>query len=144
MDFLAEAAIFLAAAVLVVPLARRLGLGAILGYLAAGVIIGPYALGLIPAAEEVLHFAEFGVVLLLFIIGLELQPTRLWVMRNAVFGLGGAQVTASAIVIGWIAYAAGTGIGPAVVIGLGLALSSTAFVLQLLAEKSQLSTHHGR
>lgn len=77
MDFLAEAAIFLAAAVLVVPLSRRLGLGAILGYLIAGVIIGPFALGLISDAEEVLHLAEFGVVLLLFIIGLELQPSRL-------------------------------------------------------------------
>jgi len=91
MDFLVEAAIFLAAAVLVVPLSRRLGLGAILGYLAAGGVIGPYALGLIADAEEVLHFAEFGVVLLLFIIGLELHPSRLWVKRNAVFGLGGAN-----------------------------------------------------
>ncbi len=144
MDFLAETAIFLAAAVVVVPLSRRLGLGAILGYLAAGVIIGPHALGLIPDAEEVLHFAEFGVVLLLFIIGLELQPSRLWVMRNTVFGLGGAQVVLTAAVIGGMAYAAGTGFGPAVVIGLDLALSSTAFVLQLLAEKGQLPTHHGR
>lgn len=140
MDFLAEAAIFLAAAVLVVPLSRRLGLGAILGYLAAGVVIGPYALGLIPDAEEVLHFAEFGVVLLLFVIGLELHSSRLWVMRNAVFGLGGAQVVVSALVIGAMAFAAGTGFGPAVVIGLGLALSSTAFVLQMLAEKQKLAT----
>jgi monovalent cation:proton antiporter-2 (CPA2) family protein len=144
MDFLAETAIFLAAAVLVVPLSRRIGLGAILGYLAAGVLIGPDALGLIADGEEILHFAEFGVVLLLFVIGLELQPSRLWVMRNAVFGLGGAQVVISAGVIGGMAYAMGNGFGPAVVIGFGLALSSTAFVLQLLAEKNQLPTHHGR
>lgn len=144
MDFLAETVIFLAAAVVAVPLSRRLSLGAILGYLAAGVIMGPYALGLIRDAEEVLHFAEFGVVLLLFIIGLELQPSRLWVTRNAVFDLGGAQVVVTATVIGGVAYVAGAEFGPAVVIGLGLALSSTAFFLQLLAEKGQLPTHHGR
>ena len=103
MTLLIEAVVFLAAAVLVVPLFRRFGLGAILGYLAAGVVIGPNALGLIPDAEEVLHFAEFGVVLLLFIIGLELQPGRLWVMRHAVFGLGTAQVTITALLIGGLA-----------------------------------------
>lgn len=144
MTLLVEAVVFLAAAVLIVPVFRRIGLGSILGYLVAGVIIGPGLLGLIHEAEEVLHFAEFGVVLLLFIIGLELQPSRLWVMRNTVFGLGAAQVGISAVLIGGIAYAAGTGFGSAVVIGLGLALSSTAFVLQLLAEKHQLATRHGR
>ena len=144
MTFLIEAVTFLAAAVLVVPLFRRFGLGAILGYLAAGVVIGPHAFGLIPNAEDVLHFAEFGVVLLLFIIGLELQPSRLWVMRSAVFGLGGAQFALTALAIGGFALAAGAGFGPAAVIGLGLALSSTAFVLQMLAEKGQLATRHGR
>lgn len=99
MTFLVEAVTFLAAAVLVVPLSRHLGLGVILGYLAAGVAIGPHALALIPDVWEVLHFAEFGVALLLFIVGLELQPSRLWVMRNAVFGLGGVQVTLTALVI---------------------------------------------
>lgn len=144
MTLLIEAVVFLAAAVLLVPIFRKIGLGAILGYLAAGVLIGPSALGLIAEAEEVLHFAEFGVVLLLFIIGLELQPSRLWVMRNSVFGLGAAQVGLSALAIGGIAYVAGAGFGSSVVIGLGLALSSTAFVLQLLAEKGQLASRHGR
>ena len=92
MSLLAQSVIFLAAAVIAVPIAKRLGLGSVLGYLAAGAVIGPWALGLITDVESILHFAEFGVVLLLFIIGLELQPSRLWTMRKMVFGLGGAQV----------------------------------------------------
>jgi glutathione-regulated potassium-efflux system ancillary protein KefC/glutathione-regulated potassium-efflux system protein KefB len=141
---LSQTAIFLAAAVLMVPIARKLGLGAVLGYLAAGVLIGPWGLGLIRDVEAILHFAEFGVVLFLFVIGLELQPARLWVLRRQVFGLGSAQVLASTAALGCIALAVGTGWKAALVIGLALAMSSTALVLQSLAEKQQLSARHGR
>ena len=144
MSLLAQTAIFLAAAVVAVPISKRLGLGAVLGYLAAGAVIGPWALRLIGDVEAILHFAEFGVVLLLFIIGLELQPGRLWVMRKAVFGLGGAQVGATAVLIGSAGALFGLPLAAAVVAGLALALSSTAFALQLLAEKNQLTTRHGR
>jgi glutathione-regulated potassium-efflux system ancillary protein KefC/glutathione-regulated potassium-efflux system protein KefB len=144
MSLLAQAAIFLAAAVLAVPLFRRLKLGAVLGYLAAGVIIGPWALRLVTDVESILHFAELGVVLLLFVIGLELQPSRLWVLRKAVFGLGGAQVALTGAVLAAIALALGQSWQSALVMGLGLAMSSTAFVLQLLAERRQLTARHGR
>src|SRR5688500_1909404 len=100
---LGHAAIFLAAAVLAVPVFKRLGLGSVLGYLAAGVAIGPSLLGLVDNVEETMHFAEFGVVLLLFIIGLELQPSRLWRLRGAVFGLGGLQVGVTGAAIAAIA-----------------------------------------
>ncbi len=141
---LTEIAIFLAAAVVAVPISKRLGLGAVLGYLIAGIAIGPSGLGLIPDVEDVLHFAEFGVVLLLFIIGLELQPSRLYVLRKTVFGLGGAQVAITAVLIGAAALALGTTPAAAVVAALGLSLSSTAFALQILAEKKQLTTRYGR
>ena len=144
MSLLLEAAIFLAAAVIAVPLFRRLGLGAVLGYLAAGVVIGPWALGSVSDVDHILHFAEFGVVLLLFIIGLELKPTRLWVMRKMVFGLGTAQVLVSAALIAALAWLYGLEAGTSLVIGLILALSSTAFVLQMLGEKKQLSSQYGR
>src|SRR5262249_47970623 len=100
MELLAQAAIFLGAAVALVPIFKRLGLGTIIGYLVAGAIIGPAGLRLITDVEAIAHFAEFGVVLLLFVIGLELQPKRLWTMRSAVFGLGGAQVLLTAAVLG--------------------------------------------
>lgn len=141
---LVDVALFLAAAVLFVPLFRRMGLGAVLGYLAAGIAIGPSGLGLIGAVEEVLHFSEFGVVLLLFIIGLELQPSRLWTLRRMVFGLGAAQVLLTGALLLIAAIAMGLEWRPAVVAGFGLAMSSTAFVLQMLAERKELSTHHGR
>src|SRR5687768_2147438 len=102
---LEAAAIFLAAAVVAVPLFKRLGLGLVLGYLAAGAVIGPSGLGFVSDVESTLHVAEFGVVLLLFIIGLELQPARLWQMRATVFGLGGLQVALTMLVIGAIALA---------------------------------------
>src|ERR1700712_3059999 len=102
-NLLQPAVVFLLAAVLTVPLAKRLQLGAVLGYLFAGVIIGPQALGLIGNTESVAHFSELGVVLLLFIIGLELSPRRLWVMRRAVFGVGLAQVLLTGLIIGAIA-----------------------------------------
>ena len=129
MNLLSEAAIFLAAAVVTVPLFRRFKLSAVLGYLAAGVLIGPFGLKFVSAVDNVMHFAELGVVLLLFIIGLELQPSRLWVLRRSVFGLGSAQVLITGAVLGIIAFALGLNLASALVIGLGLAMSSTAFVL---------------
>ena len=144
MSLLAESAIFLAAAVIAVPLSRRLRLGAVLGYLAAGVIIGPWGLGLVTQVDNILHFAELGVVLLLFIIGLELQPSRLWVLRRSVFGLGGAQVLATGLTLGALGLALGLAWQSALVMGLALAMSSTAFVLQVLAERNQLTTRYGR
>ncbi|MCH8307462.1 MAG: cation:proton antiporter [Proteobacteria bacterium] len=144
MSLLQEAIIYLVAAIIAVPISKRLGFGSVLGYLAAGIIIGPFGLRFIRDPEHILHFAELGVVFLLFIIGLELQPSRLWVLRRMVFGLGSAQVVLSAIVIGLLAWTYGFTPTAAAVSGLILALSSTAFVLQLLAEKKQLTTVHGR
>jgi len=143
-SLLQEAIIYLVAAIIAVPISKRLGFGSVLGYLAAGIIIGPFGLRFIRDPEHILHFAELGVVFLLFIIGLELQPSRLWVLRRMVFGLGSAQVVLSAIVIGLLAWTYGFTPTAAAVSGLILALSSTAFVLQLLAEKKQLTTVHGR
>jgi monovalent cation:proton antiporter-2 (CPA2) family protein len=143
--FLTEALIFLTAAIVVVPVCRRFGLSSVLGYLGAGLLIGPGGLGAVGDPDEVLHFAEIGVVLLLFIIGLELQPRRLWVMRKAVFGLGTAQLVATSVVIAVLLRTI-SGLGWEVAIGVGfaLALSSTAFVLQLLGEQRKLNHPHGR
>lgn len=142
--WLVDTAIFLAAAVVAVPLFQRVGLGTVLGYLTAGVLIGPSGLGLIDQVEGTLHIAEFGVVLLLFLIGLELQPSRLWKLRRAVFGFGGAQVALSAAVLAGAGLALGLSPSTTVVVALALALSSTAFVLQLLSERHELTTAHGR
>ena len=145
MEFLQELSVFLVAALAVVPLLNRLGLSSVIGYLVAGVVIGPSVLGLIDDADGVLHFAEIGVVLLLFVIGLELQPRRLWVMRKAVFGLGGAQVLCVTLALGAVlGLGLGQGMQAALILAFALALSSTAFVLQLLAEKKQLNHAHGR
>ena len=144
MTLLHEAVIYLLAALIAVPLSKRLGFGSVLGYLLAGIMIGPAAFGLIKNPEHILHFAELGVVFLLFVIGLELQPSRLWVLRKMIFGLGASQVIISAAAIAVIGLAFGLDFTTAVLIGLILALSSTAFVLQLLAEKKQLTTSHGR
>jgi len=144
MSFLGESLVYLLAAVISVPISRKLGFGSVLGYLAAGIIIGPFGFALISDAEHILHFAELVVVLLLFIVGLELKPARLWVMRRMVFGLGAMQVLMSAIAITELAWMLGLTTSAAVVVGLVLALSSTAFVLQLLAEKKQLGATHGR
>jgi monovalent cation:proton antiporter-2 (CPA2) family protein len=144
MSFLREAVIFLLAAVILVPLFKRLGISAVLGYLAAGVMIGPWAFGFVVAGENVLHFAELGVVLLLFIIGLELQPSRLWALRKTVFGLGGAQVALTGAALALAGIVLGLPWTSALIVGLILSSSSTAMVLQLLAEKKQLSTQYGR
>lgn len=144
-SLLQAAVVFLCAAVVTVPLAKRLQLGAVIGYLIAGVIIGPSVLGLIGNPQSVAHISELGVVLLLFIIGLELSPKRLWVMRKSVFGVGLAQVLVTGVVIGSVAlFAFGQPLNTAVVLGLGLALSSTAFGLQSLAERKELNAPHGR
>lgn len=144
MIFLQQSLVFLGAAVLIVPLSKKLGLGAVLGYLIAGVIIGPSALGLSGDVGDIMHFSELGVVLLLFIIGLELQPSRLWALRKTIFGLGGAQlvVTASLLTLAGLSF--DLSLNTALITGLALALSSTAFALQILAEKKQLTSQYGR
>ena len=119
MSLLAQTAIFLAAAVIAVPLFKRLGLGSILGYLAAGAAIGPWGLRLVSDVESILHFGEFGVVLLLFLIGLELQPSRLWTMRRPVFGLGGSQVILTTGLL--VAFAYGFGLPWQGALSIGLA-----------------------
>ena len=144
---LLQVVVFLAAAAIAAPIGRFLRIGAVLGYLAAGVVIGPYVLGRYYAledADQVLHFGEFGVVLLLFVIGLELRPIRLWSMRSAIFGLGAAQLVITAFVLAGIGLALGLATGQALFIGLALSLSSTAFALQVLEEKGELTTRHGR
>lgn len=141
---LATTTLFLAAAVLFVPLFKRLGLGAVLGYLAAGLAIGPGGFGLIGDVESILHISEFGVVLLLFVIGLELQPARLWALRTSVFGIGGLQVLLCTIALGGAALGFGLDPVPALVVGFGLAMSSTALVLQMLGERKELTDRHGR
>ncbi len=144
-SLLQTAVIFLLAAVIAVPLAKRLQLGAVIGYLLAGVAIGPQVLGLIRDTESVAHISELGVVLLLFIIGLELSPRRLWLMRKAVFGVGLAQVLLTGAILGAIAlFGFAQSLPAALVLGLGLALSSTALGLQTLAETKQLNAPHGR
>ncbi|MFM2588676.1 glutathione-regulated potassium-efflux system protein KefB [Vibrio sp. TBV020] len=134
-DFLQSSAIFLTAAVVAVPLAQRLGLGSVLGYLLAGVAIGPWGLGLISDVDAILHFAEFGVVLLLFLIGLELNPKKLLQMKGPILGLGGAQVLVTTMVLASVAYLAGTSWQTSLVIGMGLALSSTAIALRVIEEQ---------
>lgn len=142
--FYSEAIILLGGAVVAAPLFKRLGLGTVLGYLAAGVVIGP-VVGLFADAEAVLQVAEFGVVLLLFVIGLELKPQRLWSMRRVIFGLGALQVALTGLALCALALVlAGLNVSAALVVGFGLALSSTAFALQILEERGELSRRHGQ
>jgi len=144
---LTQVALFLAAAVVAAPLAKLLRIGNVLGYLLVGVLIGPFGIGFVYSVYEVtsiLHFAEFGVVLLLFLIGLELRPRRLWAMRAAIFGVGGAQVAVTTAVLALVAVAAGLAWQAALFAGLALSLSSTAFALQVLEEKGELALRHGR
>ncbi|MEZ2298137.1 glutathione-regulated potassium-efflux system protein KefC [Variovorax sp. RCC_210] len=142
--WLTSSLIYLGAAVLVVPLSKFLGLGSIIGYLVAGIAIGPWGLGLVSSVEDVLHFAEFGVVLMLFLVGLELEPKRLWNLRRPIFGWGAAQVLSCAAVL----FAAGCAVGAewrvALVAALGLALSSTAIALQVFGERNLLKTPSGQ
>jgi len=141
---LAQATIFLAAAVLAVPVFKRLGLGAVLGYLAAGVAIGPSGFAVIDEVESTLHFAELGVVFLMFLVGLELQPARLWKLRAQVFEFGGLQVMITTLLLAPIGWALGLSPVAAIVAGLALSLSSTAFVLQILAERRALASPPGQ
>ncbi len=144
-EFFVQALIYLAAAVVSVPVSRRLGLGSVLGYLLAGVAVGPFALGLVgEEGQDVMHFAEFGVVLMLFLIGLELEPSRVWGLRAPILGLGGSQVGITALAIAGIGMAFELGWRQAVAIGIILALSSTAIVLQTLNEKGLLRTSGGQ
>lgn len=127
--------VFLLAAVVAVPLAKRLKLGAVLGYLLAGLVVGPWGLHLILDPEVILHFAEFGVVLLLFLIGLELNPQRLWDMCRTIVGAGLSQLAMTAVPLLVLALAAGLASGSALVTGYVLALSSTPFAMQILQER---------
>jgi monovalent cation:proton antiporter-2 (CPA2) family protein len=142
--FIVDILVLLAAAVIAVPLFQRLGLGAVLGFLVSGALVGPWGLGYIAAVDEIRHLAEFGVVFLLFVIGIEMKPSRLWVMRRSVFGLGTAQVLVTGVVFTLLAQALGMPIRSALIVGFGLALSSTAFGLQILSDKGQLGTPYGR
>src|SRR5260370_7829726 len=139
---LAQTAILLAAAVVAVSLFRFARLSSILGYLAAGLVIGPWGLNLIGDIDRIMQVSEFGIVLLLFIIGLELQPTRLWVMRRVVFGLGAAQVALCAVLLGAGAWALGEPPVAAAVIGFGLSLSSTPLVLPALPQRRHPNTQY--
>jgi glutathione-regulated potassium-efflux system ancillary protein KefC len=136
--------IYLSAAVIAVPLSQALGLGSIIGYLVAGIAIGPWGLGLVTQVEDILHFAEFGVVLMLFLVGLELEPKRLWSLRRPIFGWGSAQVLACALALFAVALAFGVGWKTALVAGLGLALSSTAIALQVMGERNLMPTGSGQ
>ncbi|WGY48035.1 glutathione-regulated potassium-efflux system protein KefB [Vibrio sp. ABG19] len=143
-DFLQSAVVFLTSAVVAVPLAQRAGLGSVLGYLLAGVAIGPWGLGLISDVNAILHFAEFGVVLLLFLIGLELNPKKLWQMRGPILGLGGAQVVVTGAVLSSLACLLGMSWQSSLVVGLGLALSSTAIALRVIDEQGLSRSETGQ
>ena len=136
--------VFLLAAVIAVPVFKRFGLGAVLAYLVTGVVLGPYGLGMVQDANRILNAAEIGVVMMLFVIGLELSPSRLRVMRKPVFGAGGLQVVLTGLALGGLALLADQHWKTALIIGLGLALSSTAVSLQLLSERKELTSEHGR
>jgi len=143
-SYLLSVFVFLTAAVLVVPLIKLSGLGSVIGYLIAGILIGPSVAGFITEPETILHFSEFGVVMMLFLIGLELQPKELWHMRNRLLGLGGLQVGGTILItVGallWIGIQAGT----AVVIGMAFALSSTAVAIQIMQDRNILKTEPGQ
>ncbi|MAE74773.1 MAG: glutathione-regulated potassium-efflux system protein KefB [Bdellovibrionaceae bacterium] len=143
-QFLLTTTVFLGAAISFVPLFKRFGLGSILGYLFAGVLIGPAVLGLVEDVDTILHISELGVVMLLFVIGLELNPKRLWRMRRHVFGMGAAQVLVCGFLLAVLFFVLHESVNVAVLLGMTLALSSTAFALQLLEEKKQLQTEHGQ
>lgn len=153
-SYIREIIIILVAVGVVVPLFRRLGINSVLGYLLAGFIVGPYGLGSLPFSylknitinnlDQVRHIAEFGIVFLLFMIGLELSPRRLWDMRTQVFGLGLLQVVLTALIIAPVAFAFGNSLSASIVLGAGFALSSTAIVMQILIERGKMATQLGR
>ncbi|WOD09823.1 monovalent cation:proton antiporter-2 (CPA2) family protein [Pseudomonas sp. NyZ704] len=141
---LVQAVILLGAATVAVPLFRRLGLGSVLGYLAAGLAVGPFGLGLIDNPETLLHTAELGVVMFLFIIGLEMRPSKLWALRRQIFGLGAAQVVTCGILLTLVAMAAGVSFPVATVGAMGFVLSSTAVIMQLLKEQGDTASPQGQ
>ncbi|MCU6681134.1 glutathione-regulated potassium-efflux system protein KefB [Leclercia sp. H6W5] len=143
-DLLLAGVLFLLAAVVAVPLASRLGIGAVLGYLLAGIAIGPWGLGFISDVDEILHFSELGVVFLMFIIGLELNPAKLWQLRRSIFGVGAAQVLFSALILGGLLMLGHFSWQAAVVGGIGLAMSSTAMALQLMRDKGMNRNETGQ
>ena len=136
--------ILLAAAVLAVPLARRIRLGSVIGYLAAGAVVGPWGFQLIVEVEQIRRLAEFGVIFLLFVIGVDLKPQRLWIMRRMIFGLGSLQMLTTGGALIGIALLLDVPLNAAIVVGFGLALSSTAFGLQILSDKGELPSRYGR
>lgn len=145
MPLLLQVTIFLGAALLLVPLGKRFGLATVLGYLLTGILLGPYVLKIENDTESIMQLAEYGVIMLMFLIGLELRPQRLWQLRRAIFVMGSLQMGATALVFmafSWLVL--GLSINASLIVGFGLAISSTAFVLQLLAEKKQLVSTHGR
>lgn len=142
--FLYQALIYLAAGVIAVPIFKRIGLGSVLGFLAAGMVIGPWGLKLVSQPEAVLHFAEFGVVMLLFLVGLELNPQRLWQMRRPIFGMGATQVAATIAAVAALGWALGQSLTIAIVAGTGFAMSSTAIALATLQERRLLATPGGQ
>jgi monovalent cation:proton antiporter-2 (CPA2) family protein len=144
-SFLAQAFIYLAAAVVFVPIAKKMGMGSVLGYLIAGMIIGPFVLGFVgEEGADIMHFAEFGVVMMLFLVGLELEPALLWRLRASIMGLGGLQVLLSALLLGGLAMATGLTWQESLALGLILAMSSTAIVLQTLNEKGLMHSAAGQ
>lgn len=145
MSLLLQITLFLGAALMVVPLLKRFGIATVLGYLITGILLGPHVLNIANDPEAIQKLAEFGVILLMFLIGLELRPQRLWNLRQSIFVMGSAQVVITAVVIGCILLLVlQQGMAASLVIGSALALSSTAFVLQLLTEKQQLNTSYGQ
>jgi monovalent cation:proton antiporter-2 (CPA2) family protein len=143
-EFFFQAVIFLSAAVISVPIAKRLGLGSVLGYLLAGVLVGPYFLKLVgEEGTDIMHFAEFGVVMMLFLIGLEVKPSLLWSLRRSIFGLGGLQMAMTTVIVAGISLFFGMNLVQSITIGLIFSMSSTAIVLQTLAEKGLMKTQAG-
>ena len=143
--FFYQAFVYLAAAVVAVPIAKRLGLGSVLGYLIAGIAIGPFGLDFVgEKGQDIMHFAEFGVVMMLFLVGLELEPSLVWRMRSPILGLGGLQVILTAAAIALCGVGLGLAWPSAMAVGLILALSSTAIVLHTLNEKGLMSTRAPR
>jgi len=144
-NILAQALIYLVAAVVFVPISKRLGLGAVLGYLIGGVVIGPFVFGFVGGeGHHVMRFAEFGVVMMLFIVGLELRPALLWQLRRPIFGLGGMQVLVTALAGAGAAVGVGVAMKPALAIGMTFAMSSTAIVLASLTERNMMKTNGGQ
>ncbi|MDU2732316.1 MAG: cation:proton antiporter, partial [Mixta calida] len=136
--------VYLFAAVVAVPIAARLGIGAVLGYLLAGIAIGPWGLGFISDVDEILHFSELGVVFLMFLIGLELNPSKLWALRRSIFGVGAAQVIFSAVVLAGLLLLTDFSWQAATIGGIGLAMSSTAMALQLMRDKGMNRSEAGQ